>query len=1208
MRLEAITLHGFKSFAEKTVVKILPGITGIVGPNGCGKSNLGDAVRWALGEQSAKSLRGEKMEYLIFHGTGSRKPVGLAEVELLFSNDGTLSVPWSEIAVARRLYRTGESEYLLNKQPTRLRDILDMFAGTGANPRAYSVMDQDKLNHVLTAKPHERRVFIEEAAGIARYKQQRTETQGKLDAARQNLVRVRDVMDEVRRQLGSLERQARKAQQYKALQGERRELALTLVAADFAGLTVRAEALAQELTRLGDAERAVRARLAGLAAREAGQREQLQASEHRLADLRQSVQKIQGELERLLERREQMGVQLQELAEDAVRIEQEVRLATERLETIVTERETALAGLAEAEHLRGERGADVEALQAEVEGHRAGLAGERDRLEALRLEQVRVAAERVDLMRQAGELRERQAQLGRRRGRLAQELAEAQAEMQRLTGERAALESARDLAVSELSSLAAERERLAEALADRESRLAEAEGRLAQARLDLASRSSSRDAVRELEVAREGYGAGVRAVFAETGAPAISGVVGTVADLLEVEPGLERPVEAVLGERLQWVVVERFEHARAAVAWLREQGSGSATFVPLEPLAADRTGAAREVPPASPQAHAAGSPELRWATDHVNARAPGLVQYLLGQVAVVEHLDAAEALWRRNGVVATYVTPAGEVLSPTGRLRGGSEAAAPPQALLTRKRQLRDLEAEVGRLTQTVDAGQAAVAALGAEVATLRARLSGLEQSVRARQADHLAGEKDLEQSVREHERVHRHLETLGAESRQVGDEAAETESLLARLAQHIQAASDAETRHDAVMAAVRAAIEGGQETETALVARLTAGRVELAGIVERAEALGRELSRLDEMEADFSARIEQGRQRQGHFGERRAWLAAERERTDASAREVALERDRREEEARRAGEEHQALADGLRALEEDTRAAQSEASRLVAGIHELELKATEGRVRREELAQEAYRTYGVEAARLPELHDPDRDLGAVRERLAELEARLEAIGPVNLVADEEYRELDERLTFLRAQHDDLTGSIKDLEKALRGMTRTAQERFSQAFEEINRHFGEIFGRLFEGGRAELRLVEAEEGGDPLDTGVELMAQPRGKRLQAVSLMSGGERALTGLALLFAIFYFRPSPFCVLDEVDAPLDDANIHRFLRVLRELTSQTQFLVITHNRHTMEAADILYGVTMEEPGLSKVVSVNLAAAVAATTPAREQPAPVS
>jgi chromosome segregation protein len=516
------------------------------------------------------------------------------------------------------------------------------------------------------------------------------------------------------------------------------------------------------------------------------------------------------------------------------------------------------------------------------------------------------------------------------------------------------------------------------------------------------------------------------------------------------------------------------------------------------------------------------------------------------------------------------------------------------QSLLRRKRELRELEEDVRRLDAEVEHGVAAAASLSAEVATLRARLATLEQSVQTRQAERLASEKDLEQAVREHERVHRHLETIGAESRLVTGEQEETSTLLARLEQHVQAAREAEARHESAMASGRTTIEAAQERETALVAELTACRVELASAVERAEALGRELTRLEQMNADFTARIGQGRQRQQQLRERRVSIAEERERTDGAAREVAVERDRIEGDARGAGDHHQGLVAEMAAIETETREVGSELHRVTAAAHAMELRATEGRVRREELAQEAWRTYGVTAETLLAQHDPARDLETVRERIGVLDDKLQSIGPVNLVADEEYREQDERLTFLRTQHDDLIASMKDLEKALRGMTRTAQERFTQAFTEINSHFGRIFERLFEGGRAELRLVEAGEGGDPLDTGVELMAQPRGKRLQAVSLMSGGERALTGLALLFAIFYFRPSPFCVLDEVDAPLDDANIYRFLRVLRELTSQTQFLVITHNRKTMEEADVLYGVTMEEPGLSNLVSVNLAAAV--------------
>jgi chromosome segregation protein len=1175
MRLECVTLHGFKSFGERTEVKVLPGITAVVGPNGCGKSNISDAVRWALGEQSAKSLRGHRMEDLIFHGSASRKPVGMAEVELAFSNDGVLSVPWSEIAVSRRLYRDGESEYLLNKSATRLRDILDLFAGTGANPRAYSVMDQDKLNHVLTAKPHERRVFIEEAAGIARYKQQRNETEGKLDATRQNLVRVKDVMEEVRRQLGSLERQARKAQQYKTLEQERRELRLALIAADHAALLGETQRLQAELGTHRGREGQLRVRQAQFAGREATLRQAIQDSDHRLGDLRQGLQKVQAELERLLERREQMGIQLREAAEEAGRLEEEIRATTERLSGIVEERQTMRRALAEAERLVAERDEAARQMETLVERHRTALAEERDRLEALRLEQIRIAAERTDLTRSAGELRERGSQLARRGERLAAELAEAEAESLRLSTARAELEANRDRTAAELVCLGGERERLAAALLEHEGTLAKVESRLAAARLTLAARQSSLQAIQGLEATREGYGAGVRAVFAKAAGERVTGIVGTVADLLDVPGDLERAVEAVLGERLQWVVVECFADARAAVTYLQSQQAGAATFLPLE-------GLGRSVEPSDGQ--------LDWLAGRVGARRPSLVEHLLRGVAIVDHLDQAEALWRRNGVVATYVTPAGEVLGPTGRLRGGAGDGVVEPSLLARKRQLRELTDEVSGLEITVVSAQAEAGRVAAEVTALRESLGHCDQQVSLRQTERLTGEKDLEQTIRESERALRHAETLGIEGRQVAAEAEETGIALVRLEQRIAAARQAEAGHEGTIASLRQTIETAQQHDAELTTRLTACRVEAASVVERVEALGRDLGRIDQMQTDLSERLTQAEARQAQLTERRGWLGEERERTDAAAREVAVERDRQEGEARAAAEAHEGVGSELRQLEQESRGVDTDLSRLVGAMHDLELAATERRVRREELVQDAYRTFGVDEATLVGQHDPQRDFEGLRGRVTELEERLAAIGPVNLVADDEYRELDERLTFLRTQHDDLMASIKDLEKALRGMTRTAQERFVGAFEQINREFGRIFERLFEGGRAELRLVEAEEGGDPLDTGVELMAQPRGKRLQSVTLLSGGERALTGLALLFAIFYFRPSPFCVLDEVDAPLDDANIHRFLRVLRELTSQTQFLVITHNRRTMEAADILYGVTMEEPGLSKLVSVKL------------------
>ena len=1188
MRLQHILIQGFKSFAEKTDVEVFPGVTCIVGPNGCGKSNVADAIRWALGEQSPKTLRGHKMEDVIFHGSASRKAVGLAEVGLVFDNDGSLAgdlnVPWSEIGVARRLYRTGESEYLLNKSVCRLRDVQDLFAGTGVNPKAYALMDQDRLNHVLTAKPWERRIFIEEAAGVARYKQQRTETQGKLEATRQNLLRVRDVMDEVKRQVGSLERQAKKAQQYKALHQERQTLDLAMMAADYAGLTAAHEALEQEMGRLRREEETHRVTIAQIESREATLRATIQESDYRLADLRQSAQKFQGELERLLERREQMGAQIRELGEEELRLAEEVRSLGERRAAVGVEREETIRGLGEARERFGERERQVRALEADLEACRGELGRRREALEGLRLEQIRTAGERAEMTRSAGELRERLAQVERRRERLQAETTAARAEADVLAAARRRLESSFEQAGAQLSLLTGEREQVDQELQGQEGLRAQAQEALALLRVSLAAKESALESLLRLEREREGYGSGVRSLFSGHGAAAVAGVIGTVADLLDVPAGLEAAVEAVLGDRLQWVIVDRFEQGRAALSYLEREGAGAATLLALETLRASAA-----TPPLD------DDPEIVWADRLIGGPRPELVRHLLGRVGVVRHLDAAEALWRRNGVVATYVTRAGEVLSPAGALTGGrrdGERHVNEQSLLGRKRAIRQLADEVGALGRDVEESQRRLHALEVAVDSLRARQGMLQVSVHAQETARLSGGKDLEATRRESERVLRHLETLEAEARLVSAESVETDGELTSLEGRL---SDIEAREGSLereMTTLRERLEVDQAAEGSLLSGATAGRVELATVLERVESLGRDIERLASLGSEFETRIEESGARRAQIIERRQELGREQERTDDHAREVGVERDRMERDVALRAEEHNRRLEERQVTETELRDAQRRLDGLVGRIHEIDIRETEGRVRREELLQEAGRRHAVSGAEgLLAAHDPTRDLEATRSRHLELAEKLEGMGPVNLVADDEYRELTERLEFLRSQHDDLVQSMKDLERALRGMTRTAQDRFQEAFEQINRHFGEIFSRLFEGGRAELRMVPPEDGDeDPLELGVELMAQPRGKRLQAVTLMSGGERALTGLALLFAIFYYRPSPFCVLDEVDAPLDDANIHRFIRVLRELCTQTQFIVITHNRKTMEAADVLYGVTMQEPGLSRLVSVKL------------------
>jgi len=1180
MRLEKIVVHGFKSFAEKTEIQVLPGVTAIVGPNGTGKSNIAEAIRWALGEQSPKSLRGHKMEDVIFHGSVSRKPLGMAEASLIFANDGALQVPWSEIQVSRRLYRTGESEYLLNKNLCRLRDILDLFVGTGVNPKAYALMEQERLNQILTAKAVDRRVFIEEAAGISRYKQQRAETLGKLEATRQNLLRVRDVMDEVKRQLGSLERQARKAQQYKALQKERRLLALTLLAAEYAGLVAQDQERKKELARLREREERIRAELSALGARQATQRAQIQETEHCLADLRQSVQKIQGEVERLLERREQIGLQMRDLGEEDLRLQEEMRLIGERRRAIAEERGDKDLALQAAGLSQRECGERVRALEDRLAELRASLQADRERLETLRLEQVRAAGERAELTRRAGELRERVAQIHRRRDRLSQERVEAVAEAERLESRRGLLEAQRAHTVSEIGGLEARRAGLEAELARLEAARKEAQTDLAESRLRLAARQSSLEALERLEREREGYGAGVRAIFAPEAGERLRGVVGTVADLLDVPAGLELAVETALGNRLSWVVVERFEDGKAALGYLDQGGMGAATFLPLETLPT-----ANGLPP--------DDDGVRWVARLVGSRYETLLHYLLGRVAVVPHLSEAETLWRRNGVSATYVTPSGEALSPTGRLTGGrsGESGAEHHSLLRRKGAIRRLGEEVARLGARVDAAQESFARLEVELERRRSEQSELQRAMQHQETARLSSEKDLEQAAREKERFDRYQEALVAEERQLATEAEAARLEGEELERALGAARQAEARLEASIMELRGSVEISQEGDSRLVADLTSARVEWASLGERVEALRRETVHLEEADRDLVDRFAQSGDRRGVVAARQQDLGLDRERADLRAREVAVERDRLAEEEARVGSHHRDLQALLQEVEASVKERDRELEGVVKESHAVELRALEAQVRGQELEQDGRRSFGVEPPDLAALHDPERELPPVRSRLAEVEEKIDAMGPVNLVADEEYRELEERLGFLGTQHDDLTGSMKDLERALRGMTRTAQERFREAFEAVNGHFAQIFSRLFEGGRAELRIVDAEEGGDPLESGVELMAQPRGKRLGPVSLLSGGEKALTGLALLFAIFYYRPSPFCVLDEVDAPLDDANIHRFLRVLQELGRETQFIVITHNRKTMEAADVLYGVTMAEPGLSSLVSVKLA-----------------
>src|SRR5262245_59339936 len=701
MRLQGVTLFGFKSFADRTDVRILPGITAIVGPNGCGKSNISDALRWALGEQSPKALRGHRMEDVIFHGSASRRPLGLSEVLLTFSNEGNeLPVPWSEVGVGRRLYRDGESEYLLNKTVCRLKDIHDLFLGTGVNPKAYALMEQERLAHILTAKPLDRRVFVEEAAGITRYKLQRAETLGKLEATRRNLLRVRDVMDEVKRQLASLERQAKKAQQHKALQAERRAIEVALLAAEHAALTGEEERLGVEEAAERIRVETGQTRVAALgAALELG-RADVMAAEQQAGEARHALQRAELELEGCVGRAEQLRLAERDLTAEVDRLREEAEGLSLRLKALAEERRGKGTLLEAVRRDYGDLQVRAVADEAALDEVRVRLRGAREAAEGLRRDQVGLAGHRTDLGQVLGALDERREHLHRRLDRLKAERVEADAERARIEAARGAASARVSAAAARLATLEVALRELATdagaAAAERTQAMEAAEA----GRLALAARRSSRAALEELEAQRAGYAQGVQAVFQAADEARLRGVVGTVADLLDVPRELERAVEAALGERLQWVVMETFEAAKAALGYLGRSGGGQATFLPLDWLNG------------SPEAHVGTDPGVVGLAEALVASGhPRLVANLLGTVVVVRDLGAAERLYAQNGNGTSFVTVGGEVLSPPGAL-GGGRAGGGDASLLARKRAIRDLGEEIRRieaeLEETQDRGRRA--------------------------------------------------------------------------------------------------------------------------------------------------------------------------------------------------------------------------------------------------------------------------------------------------------------------------------------------------------------------------------------------------------------------------------------------------------------------------------------------------------------------
>jgi chromosome segregation protein len=1185
MKIKRIEIFGFKSFHERTAIDLPEGICAIVGPNGCGKSNIMDALRWVMGEQSVRQLRGKSMDDVIFSGTNGRPPLNMAEVSLTLSNDNG-SLPeqyrhYSELLITRRLYRSGERAYFLNKQPCRLKDITDIFLGSGMGAKSHAIIQQGNIGAITDAGPEERRGFIEEAAGISRYKARKLEALRKVETTRQNLLRLGDIIGEIARQMGGLKRQAKKAEFHQKVQGRLRRLDLTLGLAQHRALAGQIAATGLLLDQLRDSDaghvsdlRRIDAEIEAIRLQRLQHEEQLGRQRSEKFELLRGADRLAGELRHL-------RAEVERLAAEGAQLEAMRRELTGKAERLQAE----LDGEAQRNvDLSGRLQAERRALAAAEEG----LQGARGQIARLAREQewrkgelMRLVAEEARCRNSVLSAANQRESLQRRMRRIDEEELLARRKVNALeqaeTEARQVLESAR-LALAELDRQIAEHQAAARqaSLA-----LAQAVQRLQAIEAERSKTKSRAGALKKMADNLEWYKDGVRALLrgprarhAGEGAP----FLGLVADALEPEPGFAPAVECVLGESLQFILVERAEEGLEAIDFLQREGAGRCGFyTPAAFAAAD----GEPSPPSSPLL-----------LSHVKVRDPfaPLIGRLLQGVLVAEDRQAALALQASHGAHCTVVTRDGGLLLQPGCCVGGS--GDPQAGILAKKEELRQLE---GALAALGDALLAAREAQHQAETALREREGALQRATTARH-EALRAETEAEKGSyklgEELRHARRHLEVVSLEQERLMGEASDADEEIARHNDQLQELSTA------VADAQRQAAEAGG-TMTAAQARLEAcnrevtdRKVRLTAVEAGLESSSASLRRLNDFQRESRQRLQETEAAIGRTGTRlqeaRLRIATHDQalaENDAAMR--GLEAALTESEAR-----FGAIEETLRRQDGQITAIRSRRESILQKIRSVETEQTQRQLSLEAIAARLVDRYHLPFAELAASLDgaveegPPRDTAQMEAELERCRRKIAKLGEVNLGAIREYELLRERHDFLAGQRDDLDKALDDLHKVIRRINRITQERFLETFAAVNAKLAEVFPRLFEGGSARLELSQPD---NPLETGVEFLIHPPGKKLTQMSLLSGGEKALSAIAFIFAIFLIRPASFCLLDEIDAPLDEVNVFRFNHLLKMIGEHSQILMITHNKRSMEFADTLLGITMEHKGVSRLVTVN-------------------
>lgn len=1180
MKLKAVEMQGFKSFPDRTKLTFDDGITVIVGPNGSGKSNISDAIKWVFGEQSVKSLRGAKMEDVIFGGSASRKPTGFAWVSLFIDNtDRSIDIDTDEVVITRRLYRSGESEYRINNNPVRLKDINETFMDTGLGRDGYSVIEQGKIAEIVSAKSTQRREIFEEAAGISKFRYRKTEAERKLTQAEDNLIRLRDIMQELEDRVGPLKAQSEKAKQYVVLAEEKKSLEISLWLEQLAKLG-RQMAELEDKTLLAANDRTTA-------------QKRLEEIERETEEIQQKTQELNLYIEHKRDRIREWETAISEAKVNAAVKQNTVTHNEDTIRELQDEWERSMLSAGELEEkLTGLR-EDCALLQKEAEETARRWEESQKALETKRQEERRLATEQSALALQKQELQENihRAELSAETaGTLAEETVDrlealrGQAKnkdenltrlREELAGHRAFAEELQE----RLESLQNSKNGYLFKLKSRSDKIAEVESRQRNSEKLAGEKLQRAQVLTDLEKNYESFNNSVKFVMKQAGAGALRGVIGPVSALIRTENRYSTAVEIALGAAIQNIVVQDETAAKRAIALLKERGAGRATFLPLTNI---RANPIRESDLAARGGYVGLASELVQCEERYRA----VMDSLLGRTVVAEDIDAAAAIAKAYGYRYRAVTLDGQVVNAGGSLTGGS--VNKNASILSRRgeidaltaeakkyaAQVEELETQLTELRREADTIRATVEGIAAEEKTAREDLISAQTLVSRLTASTEEAEQLNEQALREYDELTARVEELRKQKLTGGE-------LVKKLTEEVARLNRMDVESTAAHTALTEAIEEAARQVTDL---------QMEAITRRkdCEAAQSVIAQLENQQSGSEAALTELRQKQEQLQKENEAIRAEIEEITAGAAGGGSEIETLRRDIKEADGQKDTLEARRSILTRESGDAITKREAAASELVRLQEKSEAMQEQQNGISTKMWEEYELTRSEAAETAIPLEDVPAAQKRLTELRGRIRGLGAVNVAAIEEYEEVSGRYRFMKEQIDDAENAKKELTRLIAELSAKMSAIFTERFAGINRHFGEIFRELFGGGHAELRLTDAT---DPLETGIEIIVQPPGKIIKNLSALSGGEQAFVAICIYFAILRVNPAPFVLIDEIEAALDDVNVGKFAAYLHRMTDHTQFISITHRRGTMEQGDVLYGVTMEEEGISKLLRLDVA-----------------